>query len=94
MGRFFKFNYFKDNGITNHVHGDYHFGNCVLCGCYGMLHGHHVITRSKGGTEEDIVGVCFSCHRWIHDNPSLAAKRGLYLKEYKNEKGTTKTTTD
>jgi len=83
MKRWFKFSYFKDNGINNHVFDKRSIGNCALCGSFGVLHQHHTITRSKGGGSEDLVGLCSDCHGWVHNHPGEAAKRGLYLKEYK-----------
>jgi len=87
MGKFFKLKYFKTDGIIKHVYSNGHFGNCVLCGKFCFLHGHHVITRSKGGNEEDIINVCPDCHDWIHSHVDLASKRGLYLREYNVEHG-------
>jgi len=92
MGRFFKLKYFKTDDINVHAYDNNHYGNCVLCGNFCLLHSHHVITRSKGGKGEDTVGVCPTCHNWIHAHPKLAAARGLYLNEYKNEKRITKIT--
>lgn len=94
MGKFFKLKFFKTDDINVHVYGNDNFGNCVLCGRFCLLHSHHVITRSKGGTSEDTVDVCPTCHDWIHAHPEQAAALGFYLKEYKNEKGTNKTITD
>lgn len=40
---------------------------------------HHLKPRSRGGkhTSENLIDLCFICHRWVHDNPSEATKRGL-----------------
>lgn len=38
------------------------------CG-YLAMHAHHVLFRSKGGddVEDNIIGLCFECHRAFHD---------------------------
>lgn len=49
-------------------------------GCSGQVdHVHHVLRRSQGGGNqpENLLGVCFWCHEWIHANPREAARRGL-----------------
>lgn len=42
-------------------------------------HFHHIKPRSKGRDDsfENLMHLCFECHRWIHDNPELARKLGV-----------------
>ena len=39
-------------------------------------HPHHKILKSQGGedTEENLLTLCFKCHRWAHDNPRECKK--------------------
>lgn len=51
-----------------------------LRGCGGGAeHVHHVLRRSQGGGNEpeNLLGVCFRCHEWIHAHPKEAARLGL-----------------
>ena len=59
---------------------------CEKCGKseeYVHLDPHHVIKRSRGGTDEDTVWLCRECHRFVELNPREAKKLGLDSKEYK-----------
>lgn len=40
---------------------------------------HHVILRSQGGPDEawNLLATCDPCHRWAHDHPQEARRRGL-----------------
>lgn len=53
---------------------------CRSCGAGGMntLHIHHIKYRSRGGddTEDNLITLCFRCHKKLHDNP----KRYLFKK--------------
>ena len=80
---FIKFSFFKSDTINGHVYGSHSAHNCVLCGVFCKTDKHHALTKSKGGSEQDLVYLCPDCHRWCHNNPELAAAKGLYLKEYK-----------
>lgn len=62
-------------------------GNPCL-GPYGLpvctkrgTQGHHILPKSLGGpnTLENLLHVCSSCHKWIHDNPVIAKRYGLLL---------------
>jgi 5-methylcytosine-specific restriction endonuclease McrA len=83
MGKYFKLSFFKNGGINRFINNKRPIGNCVLCGEYGLLDKHHVLTRSRGGSEQGVVRLCRDCHKWVDDNPELAADRGLYLRGYK-----------
>lgn len=57
-------------------------GRCEanITGCtVRMDHVHHLLPRSQGGKDDasGCIGVCWSCHRWIHDNPARARALGL-----------------
>jgi hypothetical protein len=59
---------------------------CALCGKseeYSILHKHHVIKRSTGGTNTDTVYLCPQCHYFIENNPAKAKELGLHSGEYK-----------
>jgi hypothetical protein len=48
--------------------------------CIGnVAHVHHLLRRSQGGGNEpeNLLGVCFHCHEWIHANPKEASRLGL-----------------
>lgn len=55
---------------------------CEVCHKRHPLSVHH--TRGRTGalrdTKEFFLAVCFKCHRWIHDNPEEARKRGWIAK--------------
>lgn len=47
--------------------------------CYspnGPLERHHVLRRSQGGTDKDVVLMCRACHREIHQYPGEARLEG------------------
>ena len=57
---------------------------CERCGKseeYVHLDPHHVITKSRGGT--DIVYLCRECHNWVGEHIKEAEELGLYKKGYK-----------
>ena len=41
---------------------------CVACGATGELHFHHLIPKSKGGSDEEsnLLTLCHECHAKIH----------------------------
>lgn len=47
--------------------------------CEGPLEAHHVLPRSKGGTDdrENLLAVCPNGHQTIHSNPKAARAAGL-----------------
>lgn len=48
--------------------------------CSGMMHGHEIKPRGRGGSivdKSNIVLVCFSHHRYLHDHPDEATRLGL-----------------
>lgn len=48
-------------------------------------HIHEPLTRARGGRTDDIenmLAVCWACHRWIHDNPREATERGFLRSAY------------
>lgn len=49
-------------------------GRCLLCGEKGINHYHHIVNKSKGGsnTPENIAGLCLNCHNKVHKIQSLA----------------------
>lgn len=55
---------------------------CDVCHKRHPLSVHHVRGR-VGGLRDDtkfFLAVCFKCHRWIHDNPEAARRRGWIAK--------------
>lgn len=42
---------------------------CQICGSHENTEGHHIIDYSYGGAadEENIITLCHSCHRKVHD---------------------------
>ena len=61
------------------------FKLCQVCCRTLPVHRHHVVGRS-GPQKDDPKNwraVCFQCHRWIHDHPAEARKRGLLAEKGK-----------
>jgi formate-dependent nitrite reductase cytochrome c552 subunit len=50
---------------------------CVVCH-KSAVHVHHVLPRSSGGSDDfdNLVSVCNSCHRRIHDDPVWSVSAG------------------
>jgi hypothetical protein len=50
--------------------------------CMGAAaeHMHHkrLQSQSGGDTPDNLVHLCFACHRWVHRNPVEAWRKGLY----------------
>lgn len=61
-------------GFKNYKDYIYHQqnGKCLLCGKNDIDHYHHIIYRSRNGsnTPEDIAGLCEPCHVLVHNNAS------------------------
>ncbi|ACX52878.1 HNH endonuclease [Ammonifex degensii KC4] len=53
-------------------------GACVLCGSTRRLQRHHLVPRSKGGTDtpENQVLLCAECHRELHAGEAALDRRG------------------
>lgn len=53
-------------------------GACVLCGSTEKLQRHHLVPRSKGGsdTPENQVLLCAECHRKLHAGEAALDRRG------------------
>ena len=51
-------------------------GKCLLCGEANVEHVHHMLPRSKDGsnTLKNLVGLCTSCHEKVHHDDKVAAK--------------------
>lgn len=51
-------------------------GRCLLCGKDEPLHFHHIVPRSKRGsnTIANIAGLCIGCHELVHKNAEAAEK--------------------
>ena len=62
-------------------------GKCLLCG-KGIAHFHHIIPRSKGGSDtyQNLAGLCIGCHVAVHTDDGtrreLEAKKAGLLKKY------------
>lgn len=54
--------------------------------CTGAAeHTHEIVTRAAGGDITDptnCLATCASCHRWTHEHPEEAYKRGLIKSRY------------
>jgi 5-methylcytosine-specific restriction endonuclease McrA len=53
-------------------------GTCVLCGSTKRLQRHHLVPRSKGGsdTPENQVVLCRECHRKVHAGEATLDRKG------------------
>lgn len=53
-------------------------GACVLCGSRKKLQRHHLVPRSKGGSDTSLnqVAVCGECHRKLHAGEASLGKEG------------------
>ena len=51
-------------------------GRCLLCGRRKIEHDHHIVPRSRGGSEsiDNIAGLCMKCHELVHKSGAAAAK--------------------
>lgn len=61
-----------------------HYCEVQLAGCTGraMATPHHRKRRTQGGDNSlaNLLAVCFTDHRFIHDNPDWAYERGLMIR--------------
>jgi len=50
-------------------------GECALCSSTNRVQAHHIRHRREGGLDEldNLVSLCASCHRRIHNDPELDA---------------------
>lgn len=73
----FRYNFFKK--VSN---------QCRMCQCTQGLNLHHKTYKNIGNEKiEDVVGLCFKCHKYIHNNVTSFDTR--YLFDYgKNKKDT------
>ena len=67
-------------------------GKCRRCGKTGRLECAHIVSRrvrELRWEERNVVVLCFTCHRWLHENPlagtdwlkqELGARRLTWLK--------------
>lgn len=49
---------------------------CLLCGNRSIEHDHHIVPRSRGGSDTlvNIAGLCESCHTKVHTDEDAAAR--------------------
>jgi hypothetical protein len=69
-----------ESGTMKEFLGHEQYGNCARCKQYKELDGHHVRTRSRGGSK--LIRVCRQCHQWIGEHIEEAIKLGLYEQGY------------
>ena len=62
-------------------------GVCLLCGSAPIDHCHHLVPRSRRGSDTlpNMAGLCVKCHTRVHQNPS-AAERLAAIKRGVNKK--------
>lgn len=54
-------------------------GQCMRCGNrYSDLH-HRQRRREGGHSYENLVGLCGTCHKWVHANPAKARELGYII---------------
>jgi 5-methylcytosine-specific restriction endonuclease McrA len=48
-------------------------GECALCASTHRVQAHHRIHRTDGGTDtlDNLVSLCASCHRTVHNRPDV-----------------------
>ena len=65
----------------------YQHGKCLLCGQGSVDHAHHIVPRSKGGSDTlaNMAGLCEACHTAVHTSQN-AAERLKRIKEGTNKK--------
>jgi len=56
-------------------------GNSLGVRCWGRLHVHHILPRSRGGghASTNLVTLCAAHHDFIHGHPVDAREHGLLL---------------
>ena len=52
---------------------------CIRCGYNAATDLHHVLPRSRGGTEHrtNLLPLCHVCHRWVHAHPEASYDQGF-----------------
>lgn len=78
MGKLYKVSYFESS-----LGARLGQGNCAKCGEFGRLDGHHIMTKSRGGSDFKVVGLCRACHNEVGLKIIEAEKAGLYKRGYK-----------
>lgn len=60
-------------------------GRCLRCGTspYSEVH-HRMPRRIAGHGWENLVGLCMTCHHWVHANPRLAREHGWIVSRHSN----------
>jgi 5-methylcytosine-specific restriction endonuclease McrA len=54
-------------------------GQCWRCGnTYTALH-HRMRRREGGHGVQNLVGVCGTCHNWVHKHPAAATEQGYII---------------
>lgn len=61
--------------LSNAVKAIQH-GKCLLCGNEEIAHVHHLVPKSKGGSDRlgNVAGLCFKCHRALHTDRKVLEK--------------------
>ena len=56
----------KDNNCIDKIRA---IGHCEVCGSSYLCAAHHIKSRGSGGgdTEDNMIYLCFVCHRKAHD---------------------------
>lgn len=59
-------------------------GRCEACAApitLGSMHAHHRRPRSAGRDDSpcNLLGLCSSCHGWVHDHPLMAVGAGYSI---------------
>lgn len=59
-------------GVPGKVH-ERDGGCCIYCGSHEGLHLHHYVSRGRGGMgiEQNLVTLCWKCHRRLHDGDTF-----------------------
>lgn len=73
------------SGLHDAIHEMQH-GMCLLCNKTSIEHYHHMIPRSKNGSDTlaNVVGLCAKCHEKVHKNEKSKQKLNvLHTKLYK-----------
>lgn len=73
----------KDGGrvLEPNEDGTQHLAAPAYGGCSRIAaHGHELLPRSRGGSitdRDNVIGVCWECHRFIHKWPQVSKPLGL-----------------
>lgn len=52
---------------------------CARCGNTGREIHHRMRRREGGHGVHNLVGLCGTCHRWVHANPKAAQEQGYII---------------